>query len=108
MTAPESHEPHVSAWNLFGAFAGLTLHSFGGALFWSRRMLIERKRWLTEQEFVELLALAQLLPGANGANLAVVVGYRFAGNAGAMAAVAGFMGPPLIVIGVLGWLYYIY
>ena len=95
----------MSAWTLFIEFARLTLHSFGGALFWSRRMLVERRRWLTEQEFVEALALAQLLPGANGVNLAVIVGYRFAGLPGAAASLAGFVGAPLLVIVGIGVFY---
>jgi len=90
--------PHVTPSDLFYAFAHLTLHSFGGALFWSRRMLIEKKRWLSEQEFVEMLALAQLMPGANGVNLAVMVGYRFAGWKGAVAAMSGFLGAPILII----------
>jgi chromate transporter len=98
MSAIPGHEVRVTPRELFSAFAGLTLQSFGGALFWSRRMLIEQRRWLTEQEFIELLAVAQLLPGANGVNLAVMVGYRFAGMSGATAAVAGFLGPPMLVI----------
>ena len=95
----------MTAWELFIEFARLTLHSFGGALFWSRRMLVERRRWLTEQEFVESLALAQLLPGANGVNLAVIVGYRFAGLTGAAASLAGFLGAPLLVIIAIGVFY---
>jgi chromate transporter len=91
-------ERAVRPLELFIEFAKLTLHSFGGALFWSRRMLVERQRWLSEQEFVELLALAQMLPGANGINLAVIVGYRFAGVGGAAAAVAGFLGAPLLTL----------
>jgi len=76
--------PNPRPAELFFEFARLTLHSFGGALFWSRRMLVEKRRWLTDQEFVETLALAQLLPGANGINLAIMVGYRFAGLRGAL------------------------
>lgn len=87
------------------AFGRLTLHSFGGALFWSRRMMVEQRRWLTDQEFAELLALAQLLPGANGVNLSVIVGYRFRGIAGAAAAMAGFVGAPLLIVIGLGMLY---
>jgi chromate transporter len=95
----------VSPSDLFYAFARLTLQSFGGALFWSRRMLIEQKRWLTEQEFVEMLSLAQLMPGANGVNLAVMVGYRFAGWKGAAAAMSGFLGAPIVIIIAIGVLY---
>lgn len=98
MQPSQPQSPHVSASELFYAFARLTLQSFGGALFWSRRMLVEQKRWLTEQEFVEMLALAQLMPGANGVNLAVMVGYRFAGWKGSAAAMAGFLGAPIVII----------
>ena len=99
------HPGNPTPAELFFEFARLTLHSFGGALFWSRRMLVERRRWLTEQEFVETLALAQLLPGANGINLAVMVGYRFAGLRGAMAAMGGFVGAPLAIIIAIGVAY---
>ena len=105
MSPSQPHSPHVTSSQLFYAFARLTLQSFGGALFWSRRMLIEQKRWLTEQEFVETLALAQLMPGANGVNLAVMVGYRFAGWKGAAAAMAGFLGAPIVIIIGIGILY---
>lgn len=101
-------EPRVSPRELFLEFSRLTLHSFGGALFWSRRMMVEKRRWLTDQEFAELLALAQLLPGANGVNLSVIVGYRFAGFRGAAAALAGFTGAPLGILAALGALYHHY
>jgi chromate transporter len=105
MNPSQSSAPRVAATELFFEFARLTLHSFGGALFWSRRMLVERRGWLTEQEFVETLALAQLLPGANGVNLAVLVGYRFAGLTGAAAALAGFVGAPLVIVIAIGVAY---
>lgn len=104
MTRAES-APRVRPRELFVEFSRLTLHSFGGALFWSRRMMVEQRRWLTDQEFAELIALAQLLPGANGVNLAVIVGYRFAGLRGAAAAMAGFVGAPLAIVIGLGVLY---
>ena len=84
--------------DLFIAFARLTFYSFGGALFWSHRMIVEQKRWMNDQQFVELLSLAQLLPGANGVNLAVMIGHHFAGVRGAAAAVAGFISAPMVVI----------
>ena len=101
---PPAGEP-VTPGVLFIEFSRLTLHSFGGALFWYRRMLVERKRWLTEQELVETIALAQLIPGANGVNLAVMIGYRFAGLRGAAAALAGFVAAPLVLIIGIGVLY---
>src|SRR6266850_2505988 len=105
MKQAESHRPHVSAFALFLTFSRITLSSFGGVPFWARRVLVERQRWLTEQEFVDLLALGQLLPGPNVLNLTVMVGYRFAGWTGAAAAVAGFLGWPCLVVVGMGVLY---
>ena len=95
------HRAEVSALALFLTFSGITLSSFGGAMFWARRALVERQRWLTEQEFVELIVLGQLLPGPPVLNLTVMVGYRFGGWKGAVSSVAW---PCLVVIG-LGVLY---
>ena len=100
MEPTESHKPRVSAFELFLTFSRISLSSFGGAIFWTQRGLVERQRWLTEREFVDLLTLGQLLPGPNVLNLTVMVGYRFAGWMGAAAAAAGFLGwPCLVVIG---------
>jgi chromate transporter len=102
---PASDGPHVSAWALFLACSRITLSAFGGLQFWARRTLVERQRWLTEQEFVDLLALGQLLPGPNVLNVTVMVGYRFAGWVGAAAAVAGLLGWPCLVVIALGVLH---
>lgn len=101
----EPHGLQVSPFAVFFTFSRITLSSFGGALFWARRTLVDRQRWLTEREFIELLTLGQLLPGANVLNLAVMVGYRFAGWTGAAAAVAGFVGWPCLVVIGMGILY---
>ena len=106
--SPETHVRRVAPLELFLTFTRITLSSFGGALFWSRRALVEQHRWLTEQEFVEILALAQLLPGANGVNLAVLIGYRFGGWSGAFASLAGFLAAPCVVIMTLGILHHHY
>jgi chromate transporter len=99
---------HVRAIDLFLAFARITLVSFGGVLFWCRRLIVVRNRWLGDPEFAEIVALAQLLPGVNGINLAVMVGYRFAGWKGAGAALGGFLSTPCIVVAVVGVLYQLY
>ena len=105
MEQSESLKPRVSRSALFVTFSRISLSSFGGALFWARRGLVERQRWLTEREFVELLSLGQLLPGPNVLNLTVMVGYRFAGWSGAAAAVAGYLGWPCLVVIGMGVLY---
>jgi len=105
MEQTESHNPRVSRFELFLTFSRVSLSSFGGALFWARRGLVERQRWLTEREFVDLLTLGQLLPGPNVLNLTVMVGYRFAGWTGAAVAAAGFLGWPCLVVIGMGVLY---
>jgi chromate transporter len=105
MTQTESHKKQISAFALFLTFSGISLSSFGGAMYWARRALVDRQRWLTEQEFVELFALGHLLPGPNVLNLTVMVGYRFAGWKGAAAAAAGFLGWAFLVVIGLGVLY---
>lgn len=99
---PESQGQRVSPLAVFLTFSRITLTGFGGMPFWARHELVERKRWLTERDFVELLSLGQLLPGPNVLNLTVMVGYRFAGWAGAAAAVAGFMGWPFLLMVAIG------
>jgi chromate transporter len=94
-----------SALALFLTFSRITLSGFGGLMFWARYVLVERQRWLTEREFVDLLALSQILPGPNVLNLTVMVGYRFGRWTGAAAAVAGFMGCPCLVVIGMGVLY---
>ena len=105
MQQPETKKPQVSRTALFLTFSRISLSSFGGALFWARRGLVEQQRWLTEREFVDLLTLGQLLPGPNVLNLTVMVGYRFSGWTGAAAAVAGYLGWPCLVVIGMGVLY---
>ena len=90
---------------LFVAFAQVAVSGFGGALPWARRMIVDRKRWMTAEEFNEAFALSQFLPGPNTVNFSVVFGARFGGAAGAAVAFAGLMGPPLVIIIVLAALY---
>ena len=90
---------------LFRAFVIVSLSGFGGALPWARRMLVERKRWMTAQEFNETFALSQFLPGPNVINFSVVFGARFGGASGAAVALAGLLGPPLAIVLVLAVLY---
>jgi chromate transporter len=105
MEQAELREPRVSRLELFLTFSRITLSSFGGAMFWARRGLVERQHWLTDREFVDLLTLGQLLPGPPVLNLTVMVGYRFGGWTGTVASVAGFLGWPCLVVVGLGILH---
>jgi chromate transporter len=90
---------------LFGAFLTVGLSGFGGVLPFARRMLVERRGWLDEAQFTETLALCQALPGPNIVNVSVVVGARFAGPLGALAAVSGLLGAPVALVLVLATVY---
>jgi chromate transporter len=90
---------------LFRAFVLVSVSGLGGALPWARRMIVERRRWMTAEEFNEAFALAQFLPGPNLVNFSVVFGLRFGGPLGAVVTLAGLMGPPLVIVTILGMLY---
>jgi chromate transporter len=83
---------------LFVAFTLLALQGFGGVLAVAQRVLCEQKRWLTTEQFVEILAFGQVLPGPNICNVALMVGDRFFGWRGAFAALAGMMTVPLVIV----------
>jgi chromate transporter len=89
--------PHSLA-ELFLVFAGLALRGFGGVLPWAQRVLVEERRWLTRETFVEMLAFGQLLPGPNVCNVAVMVGERWFGWRGAVVALAGMLAAPAVVV----------
>ena len=95
----------VTARELFLAFMWMGLCGFGGVMPWSYHILVERKQWLNEEEFAEMLTLGQILPGPNITNMAVMLGYRFSGIRGAGAAVLGLFGMPFVIVLLLGALY---
>jgi chromate transporter len=97
MSSPSAQRPaSISA--LFWAFSWLALQGFGGVLAVVQRELVEKRQWLTLEEFVEDWAVAQIMPGANVVNLSLIVGDRFFGWRGALAALAGMLTLPLVVV----------
>ena len=90
---------------LFLGFLQVGLQGFGGVLPFARRMLVEEHRWLTEREFTEVLSLSQFLPGPNIINVAIIVGNRYRGPLGSLAASVGLMLMPFIIVLVLAALY---
>ena len=90
---------------LFVAFAKMSLAGFGGVLVWARRGIVDQHRWMTADEFNETFALCHFLPGPNIVNLSVVFGSRFRGIPGGLAAFAGLVGPPVVVVTILAALY---
>ena len=101
MTQPAPRSPG----ELFRAFSSMALQGFGGVLPIAQRELVERERWLTKAQFVELLSLGQVLPGPNVVNLALMVGDRYFGWRGALAALTGMLLAPLAIVLALAALY---
>lgn len=84
--------------DLFISFTLLALQGFGGVLAIVQREIVDRKRWLTQEEFIEDWAVAQIMPGPNVVNLSLMIGGRHFGIAGALAALAGLLAVPLILV----------
>lgn len=84
--------------DLFWSFTWLALQGFGGVLAVVQRELVEKKRWMTNDEFVEDWAVAQIMPGPNVVNLSIMIGERYFGWRGAVAALAGMLTFPLILV----------
>jgi chromate transporter len=100
---PTSTPPGLIA--LFVAFAKISLAGFGGVLIWARRAIVDQHRWMTADEFNETYALCHFLPGPNVVNLSVVFGSRFRGIPGGIAAFAGLLGPPVVIVTILAAVY---
>ena len=91
--------------DLFWTFTWLALQGFGGVLAVVQRELVEKKRWLTREQFLEEWAVAQIMPGPNVLNLAMVLGGRHFGLSGALAAASGLLALPLLLVLALAVLY---
>ena len=93
---PPDAKPTVA--QIFLTYLRIGLIGFGGVNAWARRVLVEEKRWVTDQEYAEVLGLGQALPGPNALNVAIFLGERWRGPAGALAAPLGLFGGPLCVL----------
>ncbi|OGB00926.1 MAG: chromate transporter [Burkholderiales bacterium RIFCSPHIGHO2_12_FULL_69_20] len=103
--APDALRCPRSCGELFRVFNRLALQGFGGVLPVAHRALVERERWQSPQQFVELLTLSQVLPGPNIINMALIFGDRYLGWRGALAACAGLLLVPMFIVLVLAATY---
>ena len=103
-TPPAAGRPR-SLTDLFVSFTLLALQGFGGVLAVVQRELVEKKRWLTREEFIEEWSVAQIMPGPNVINLSIMLGSRYFGLRGAIVALAGMVTFPLLVVLALALLY---
>ncbi len=102
---PAAKARPASLSDLFWSFTRLALQGFGGVLAIVQRELVDKKKWLTQAEFVEDWAVAQILPGPNVVNLSLMLGDRFFGLRGALVALAGMLTFPLLIVLVLAALF---
>jgi chromate transporter len=110
-TTPISTQPTPTAPNplqLFIAFSLISVSGFGGVLYWSRRMMVDERKWMTAEEFNEAYALCNFLPGPNIVNFSVVFGRQVGGTTGALVALLGLLGPPFLIVTLLGFIYAYY
>ena len=104
LAAPAAERPR-NLTDLFVSFTLLALQGFGGVLAVVQRELVENKRWMTKEEFIEEWAVAQIMPGPNVINLSITLGWRYFGWRGALVALAGMLTFPLLVVLALALVY---
>lgn len=102
---PATSNGPVSLTDLFLSFTAISLQGFGGVMAIVQRELVDRRRWMSQEAFVEEWAVAQILPGPNVVNLALMLGARHFGWRGALAAVAGMLFVPLLLVLLLALVY---
>jgi chromate transporter len=105
MTNGQKSVPTVSLDALFIAFLKVAFCGLGSGVVWARRIAVEQRRWINEEEFADILSLCQFMPGPNVVGIAVCVGSKVRGLAGAIAAACGFVFIPLVIGFLLGVLY---
>jgi chromate transporter len=76
---------------LFSGFLTVSLLGFGGPIVWARRIVVDHRRWLDDQEFAEILTLCQFMLGPNVVGITTCVGSRLRGPVGAIVALSGFI-----------------
>lgn len=96
---------------ILGVFVRLGLAGFGGPMAHIAMMeeeTVRRRRWLSEECFLEGLAICQLLPGPISTQMGIYLGYVRGGLPGGLLAGLAFIGPAFLIILALSWLYFQY
>lgn len=88
----------VTRRDLFFGFLEIGLLGFGGVAAIARHVIVEKRRWMDDEDYGALLAVGQVLPGGNTINASVMLGDRFQGVSGALAALAGLIAMPIAIL----------
>jgi chromate transporter len=105
MADPQPTVRPASLAELFLSMTVIALQGFGGVLAVVQREMVDRRRWISREQFIEDWAVAQIMPGPNVVNLSLMLGDRWFGVRGALVAVAGMLTLPLAVVLVLALIY---
>lgn len=100
-----SHQEPVTLGSLFFAFSKIGLCGFGGVAGWAHRIIVDERRWYTDKQYADLLSISSVLPGPNICNMSILVGDQFKGAVGSVAALAGLLTGPLLILIFLATLY---
>ena len=90
--------PHVTRLGLFLGFLQIGLYGFGGLAAISRHVIVERRKWLNEYDYAAVFGISQALPGGNVINVATILGDRYQGPLGSVAAVTGLFAAPMVLL----------
>ena len=97
--------PPKNLTELFLGFLSIGARSFGGVMPWAHRVLVEERRWISQEDFTAVVGLCQFLPGPNVGNASIVLGRRWFGIKGSIVAFLGFFGLPFVWVIALAALY---
>ena len=97
--------PPMSKADLFSGFLLVGLFGFGGIAAAAHHVIVERRKWLTNDEYAQVLGLGQVLPGANLVNMTTIIGDRFHGFSGGVLALAGLTCMPILILVLLATVY---
>ena len=90
-----------SYWQLFWTFVKVSAFTIGGGMAMIsvvRDILVVKRKWMSEDEFMDIVAISQALPGLMAVNTAIFIGYRLLGTKGSIVATLGSILPPFIII----------
>jgi chromate transporter len=96
---------HLGRLELFMGFAEMGLAGFGGVATIARHIIVDKRRWMSEHDYAQLLGMGQILPGGNIINMTVMLGDRFHGPLGAVIALSGLMAMPMVILLSLTFIY---
>src|SRR3954451_13049424 len=104
--AASAHRDRAKLSTIAIVFSRIGALSFGGGLIaWMPREAVETRKWLSDQEFLSGLAICQVLPGGNMVNMSLYLGIRLRGALGAITALLGLVGLPILFVIALATVY---